>query len=127
MNSAEGEPEEEEADEGGEDEGAEEDGGEAAAGSRWGDEFGVAVGAALGGGGDVVSAGFAVGDELVFGLDENGGDGGEEGAGPKDDHVGEEACDAEDGGDEAKEETGEGGAAGGGGAAEAIGGRAHGW
>lgn len=89
---------------------------------RCGDEIGVAMRAVFGGGGDFVAAGFAVADELLFGVAEDGGDGGEEGAGPEDDHVNEEACDAGEEGDEGEEEAGGRGAGVVNGAVEAVGG-----
>ncbi len=119
------EPKEEGGDEGGKDEGAEKDGGDGFAAGRWREEIGVAMGAAFGGGGNVVAAGFAVAGELDFGLAEHGGDGGEEGAGPEDEHVTEETCDGEGGGDEAEEQGASGGSAACG-ACEAIGGGGHG-
>lgn len=121
----EAEPKEEGGDEGGKDEGAEKDGGDGFAAGRWREEIGVAMGAAFGGGGDVVAAGFAVAGELDFGLAEHGGDGGEECAGPAHDHVGKEACDGEGGGDEAEKQRISGGAAASG-ACEAVGGGVHG-
>ena len=121
----EAEPKEEGCDESGKDEGAEEDGGDGFAACGWGEEIGVAMGAAFGGGGDVVAAGLAVAGELRFGLAEHRSDGGEEGAGPAHDHVGKEACDGEGGGDEAEEQGASGGSAACG-ACEAIGGGGHG-